>query len=255
MSLVVTLALLGWREARDLTDPCTRLPVGRRCIAVAPDVRLSVQAGGSVAVVLIPGFGDGVAVWDSLMPRLTPYRVIAIAPRGHGRLSSRPASGFDFDTLAADLVAVMDSLGIQRAHLVGHSFGGALVTAVAVRYPTRVLSVAYLDAAYDRQRQPQLGPPVTPPPYLAPYAQLVATHPTDYARLRAPVLAVYAEPRDPSLLAPWRPWYVASRAHLLAAVPGAHVVTLSATEHYLWMQRPDTVAALLTAFWRESTLR
>jgi pimeloyl-ACP methyl ester carboxylesterase len=250
-SLVAVLALLGWREARDITDPCIGLPIGRRCIAVAPGVRLSVEAGGPEAVVLIPGFGDGVSVWDSLIPHLAPYRVIAIAPRWHGRRSSRPATGFSFDTLASDILAVLDSLGVRQAHLVGHSFGGTLVTAVAARYPERVRSVAYLDAAYDRTRQPPRGP--QSPPLRADlehYAALVLTTPADYARVRAPILALYAVPPDSAFRPVWRAWIAASQAQLLATRPLARVVTLDSTDHYLWRQRPDSVAALLTAFWQ-----
>jgi pimeloyl-ACP methyl ester carboxylesterase len=76
------------------------------------------------------------------------------------------------DTLAADVVAFLDSLAIPRAHLVGHSLAGAELTRVASRYPDRVRRLVYVDAAYDRAAQqrydslvpePRLGPAITAP--------------------------------------------------------------------------------------------
>jgi non-heme chloroperoxidase len=72
--------------------------------------------------------------WDIPVTTLSErgWRCVAFDRRGHGR-SDDPCSGYDFDTLADDIAAVLDGLDVQNAVLVGHSMGGAEV----VRYLTR----------------------------------------------------------------------------------------------------------------------
>lgn len=232
-SFAVLLGLLGWRATRPVP------------------VHLAVRVTEPPTVLLLPGYGLGVATWDSLTPRLTAsgYRVVAVAPRWHEG-SSVTSTGYSFDTLAADFVRVLDSLGVAQAHVVGHSSGGDLATALAVRYPDRVASVALLDAAYDRAVQPRLGTPSPPPAYLARYWQLIHRAP-EWSRLPAvPVLAVYAPPTDSSLTPRWRPWYAHSRPLFARTLPAAHIAVVDGAGHYVHQTRPDTVVALLTAFWR-----
>jgi pimeloyl-ACP methyl ester carboxylesterase len=63
--------------------------------------------------------------------------------------SSRPTSGYDLDTLAADILTVSDALKLDRVHLAAHSLGGAEATQLATTRPDRVASIVYLDAALD----------------------------------------------------------------------------------------------------------
>src|SRR5690606_29517476 len=65
--------------------------------------------------------------------------------RGHG-LSERPASGYDLDTLLADLRALLDAEGIDRVRLVGNSFGGLLAIAFALTHPERCAGLVLVDA-------------------------------------------------------------------------------------------------------------
>ena len=123
-------------------------------------------------VVLLAGLGNTAWIWSDFGRKLAldGFRVVALTRRAHGE-SAAPASGYGLDTLAADVVAFMDSLGITRAHLVGHSFAGAELTRIAARHPDRVLRLVYVDAAYDRAAQqrydsvapaPELGPDISP---------------------------------------------------------------------------------------------
>ena len=68
------------------------------------------------------------------------YRVIAPDARGHGG-SSSPADGVYGARLVADAVAVLDALGVQRAHVVGYSMGGMTGLALTARHPERVRSL------------------------------------------------------------------------------------------------------------------
>ena len=128
--------------------------------------------GRGEAVVLLAGLGNTAWIWSDFGPRLARegFRVVALTRRAHGE-SEAPAGGYVSDTLAADVVAFMDSLGVARAHLVGHSLAGTELTRVAARHPDRVLRLVYVDAAYDRAAQrrydeavepPALAPPMTP---------------------------------------------------------------------------------------------
>jgi pimeloyl-ACP methyl ester carboxylesterase len=65
--------------------------------------------------------------------------------RGHGR-SDDPCRGYDFNTLADDIAAVMDALELQNAVLVGHSMGGAEVVRYLTRYRSRRVAHAVLIA-------------------------------------------------------------------------------------------------------------
>lgn len=97
---------------------------------------------------LVHGYGDSPHVYDDIAPAFTPnFHVVSYARRGHGKSSG--ADSYSNAALAADLVAVMDSLGIAKAHLAGWSMGGNEITAVAGAYPNRVEKIVYLDGAYD----------------------------------------------------------------------------------------------------------
>jgi non-heme chloroperoxidase len=87
--------------------------------------------GEGPAVVLLHGWPLDSRSWEPQVPALLAagHRVVTYDMRGFGR-SSRPATGYDFDTLAADLDRVLTELDLRDATLVGFSFG----TGEAVRY-------------------------------------------------------------------------------------------------------------------------
>jgi pimeloyl-ACP methyl ester carboxylesterase len=98
----------------------------------------AVRAGSGQTVVLLHGYGESLLAWRALFDELTPHAdVLALDLRGFG-LSDKPPTGYATDTLAADVIGVLESLGIERAVLVGHSLGGAIAAAAAARSPERV---------------------------------------------------------------------------------------------------------------------
>jgi pimeloyl-ACP methyl ester carboxylesterase len=116
----------------------------------ANGVRLNVLDWGGTgpALILVHGYGDSPHAFDDFAPAFTDrFRVVAYARRGHGKSSS--GESFSNATLAADLIAVMDSLGIARANLAGWSMGGNEITAAAGLYPDRVEKIVYLEGGYD----------------------------------------------------------------------------------------------------------
>jgi non-heme chloroperoxidase len=103
--------------------------------------------GKGKPVVFSHGWPVNADCWDPQMEflRQRGYRVIAHDRRGHGR-SSQPDEGHDMDTYADDLAAVMNTLDIKDATLVGHSTGGGEVTRYVGRHGTSRISKIVLIA-------------------------------------------------------------------------------------------------------------
>lgn len=106
-----------------------------------------VRAGGGPTIVLVHGFGESLMSWRGLFDQLAAHAdVIALDLPGFG-LSSKPPTGYATDSLAADLLDALTALGVPRAVLVGHSMGGAVVFAAALRDPARVRACVLVDPA------------------------------------------------------------------------------------------------------------
>jgi pimeloyl-ACP methyl ester carboxylesterase len=119
--------------------------------AVADDgVRLHYRRSGSgECVVLVGGTSCNLGVWDAQWEPLTAaHDVIAMDTRGAGQ-SDQPADpeAYSVGRMAADVMAVLDDAGVDRAHVVGHSLGGAIALRAALDFPDRVAS-AVLHAAW-----------------------------------------------------------------------------------------------------------
>lgn len=96
-------------------------------------------------VVLSHGAGGTHAVWYQQVPELAKhFRVVTWDSRGFGN-SSNDNDAPGAEAAAGDLAAVLDRLGVERAHLVGQSMGGWHVTAFAMANPDRVLSLTLAD--------------------------------------------------------------------------------------------------------------
>ncbi len=122
------------------------------------DLTFAVQdEGDGPAVLLLHGFPDSHALWRNQVPGLVEagYRVIVPDLRGFGD-SSKPAEAdrYGILDLAGDVLGILDSVGVQRAHVVGHDWGAALAWATAAFVPDRVdhlvaLSVGHPSAFRD----------------------------------------------------------------------------------------------------------
>ena len=110
--------------------------------------RLHFQTAGSgPPVVLVHGLSDDHTLWRYMVPALAAgHRVISVDVRGHGR-SAKPHAPLEVATLADDLVALLDWLGIDRAVLVGLSMGGGISQTAAIRHPQRVRALALLSTS------------------------------------------------------------------------------------------------------------
>lgn len=115
-------------------------------IATAADqtpISYSVGRGGGPPVLLVHGITENSAAWDPVAERLSDdHQVVTMDLRGHG--ASGKAERYDLEAMAGDVVAVIESLDLfGQVHLVGHSLGGAVVSAVGAAAP--VASVVNVD--------------------------------------------------------------------------------------------------------------
>lgn len=100
-------------------------------------------------VVLSNSLGSTHRMWDAQVEALEEhFRVVRYDTRGHGG-SPVPAGPYSMDDLADDVIALLDELGVDRAHVVGLSLGGMTAMRLAARDPDRIDRVAVLcTAAY-----------------------------------------------------------------------------------------------------------
>lgn len=96
------------------------------------------DAGSGPAILFIPGLGGSGAFWSDIVPDFHPgFRTLVVDHRGAGG-SDRPDMAYSIDLLAADMIGVLDRLGIPAAHVVGHSTGGVIAQTLAIDHPRRV---------------------------------------------------------------------------------------------------------------------
>ncbi len=138
----------------------------------ADGVRLAVREwpGEGRGVLLVHGLASSSHIWDLVAPRLArELRVVAYDQRGHGS-SAKPSAGYGFERTAADALAVIRTLGLGRAIVVGHSFGANVALELAVRHRRAVAGAVLLDGGFLRMRDRMDWPTareVLAPPELA----------------------------------------------------------------------------------------
>jgi pimeloyl-ACP methyl ester carboxylesterase len=118
---------------------------------------LAVDDGGrgGIPVVLLHSLAGNSGQWAGVLDHLRAgRRALAIDLRGHGQ-SEAPANGdYSFAAMADDVGAVVDSLGLERFVLVGHSMGGGVALVYAGAHPERVAGLLLLDPIGDGTRIP-----------------------------------------------------------------------------------------------------
>lgn len=104
-----------------------------------------IDAGNGAPVVLLHGFPETNYAWRHQIPVLAAnHRVIAPDLRGYGE-TEKPATGYDKRSMAQDIVALLDTLGIDKVALVGHDRGARVATRLAKDHPQRVDRLVVMD--------------------------------------------------------------------------------------------------------------
>jgi pimeloyl-ACP methyl ester carboxylesterase len=93
--------------------------------------------GQGVPVLWISGLSGMANFWDSICPSLSGIMSITFDQRGL-RQSKRGTSDINIERLALDALAILDHLGLEKAHVVGHSTGGCIAMTMALTSPHRI---------------------------------------------------------------------------------------------------------------------
>jgi pimeloyl-ACP methyl ester carboxylesterase len=98
--------------------------------------------------VLVPGHWTGAFVWHKVAPllRQAGHDVYAVTCTGLGERVHLARAAIDLDTFITDVVNVLEYEDLHDVILVGHSFGGMIITGVAEKVPERLAQLVYLDA-------------------------------------------------------------------------------------------------------------
>jgi len=110
-------------------------------------IRINYQAKGEgEPLVIINGFTGNIRDWLLQTPAFKKrFRVITFDNRGSGK-SDKPEGPYSAKMMAQDTVALMDELGVKKAHILGFSMGAAIAQEIAINFPERVNKLILLGA-------------------------------------------------------------------------------------------------------------
>jgi pimeloyl-ACP methyl ester carboxylesterase len=214
-------------------------------------------------VLLLHGFPQDHREFDLILPRLhdAGLRTYALDQRGYSAgARPTPVSEYDLSEPTADAVAVLDALGVESAHVVGHDWGAQVAWLLAAHHPDRVTTVTAVSVPHPkalrlalRVRPSQRARFAYMGVFRSPVAErlLLASNGTVLRSMMRPLGAragLYASAmREPGRLTGALNWYRALSGKALA---GAGVITVPTT--YVWSDKDPVVgltAALRTADW------
>jgi pimeloyl-ACP methyl ester carboxylesterase len=225
----------------------------------------SASGSGSPVILLHGGLGHS-GNWGYQVPALlaSGSRTVVIDSRGHGR-STRDARPYSYELMASDVLAVMDTLRIEQAALVGWSDGACTAMVLAASAPERVAGVFFFACNMDRSGVK----PFEPTPTLD---RCFSRHTKDYAELSATPDQFRSFVDAVGLMQRTQPDYSADdlagigvpvaivqsehdefikREHaeyLARSIPDANLVILNGVSHFAPLQRPAQFNAAMLAF-------
>jgi 3-oxoadipate enol-lactonase len=241
-------------------------------------------------LVLVHGYTGDITDWRHQLPAFSPsFRVLIADNRGHGK-SEAPGdrSSYTVEQMTADMMALVDDLGFERFHLLGHSMGGAIAQEIAIASPERLLSLTLHDTTNSfaaplmnsalavwrdyrfkvaesegMHAVAAMTSPFPPPPHM-PAARLEETR----DRLAAMTVDAFigaweglaawqgAETRAAAITAPSLVIYgdidtqfiIDGSLSLAATIPGAQLAVIPQSGHQPQFERPEQFNAALGAF-------
>ncbi|MCU0527623.1 MAG: alpha/beta hydrolase [Elainella sp. Prado103] len=124
----------------------------QHCFIETNHIRLHcVTQGEGELVILLHGFPEFWYSWRYQIPTLSRhFKVVVPDLRGYND-SDKPNTGYDLDTLSADIQGLIEYLGYARAHIVGHDWGGTIAWHFAQRFPHWLDRLAILNAPHPQQ--------------------------------------------------------------------------------------------------------
>ena len=223
---------------------------------------------GSPVILLHGGLGHS-GNWGYQVPTLIQngYRAVVIDSRGHGR-STRDERPYTYELMASDVLAVMDTLQIEKAAFVGWSDGAVIALILAHKTPERVAGVFFFACNMDPSgtKEFEFGPLVQRcfARHIKDYAQLSATpdqfdqfseavglmqrtqpnySAEDLAQIHVPVAIVHSGHDE---------FIKREHAEYLArSIPNAEFLYLPGVSHFAPLQRPEPFNSAILAFLRK----
>ena len=114
--------------------------------------------GDGPPILALHGLASSAHWYDIVAPLLRDrYRIVAPDQRGHGQ-TTQATDGYGWHSVASDAVGLLDLLGIEKAVVFGHSWGGNVAVATAAHYPERVAALVMIDGGFF---SPQMIPGAT----------------------------------------------------------------------------------------------
>ena len=222
--------------------------------------------GSGPTVILLHGGIGHSGNWGYQVPALVSsgYHTVVIDSRGHGR-STRDERPFSYELMAADVLAVMDTLNLEKAALVGWSDGAVIALILCDKSPAHVAGVFFFACNMDPsgtkefEFTPIIGRCISR--HMKDYAQLSATpeqfnefseavglmqrtqpnySADDLAEISVPVVVVHSEHDE--FIKPEHAEYLAR------SIPNAELVYLPGVSHFAPLQRPGQFNRTLLAF-------
>lgn len=113
---------------------------------------------GREPILALHGLASSAHWYDIVAPLLRDrYRIVAPDQRGHGQ-TTQASDGYGWHSVASDAVGLLDALGIEKAIVFGHSWGGNVAVGLAAHYPERVAALVMIDGGFF---SPQMLPGAT----------------------------------------------------------------------------------------------
>lgn len=134
------------------------MTVQDRYLNVGFNLHVREWRGAKNSFVLLHGLASNSRTWDAVAGHLAGagHHVVAVDQRGHG-LSDKPAEGYDFAAISADLARLLPQLHLTRPILVGQSWGGNVVLELAARHPELICGLGFVDGGFlDLQSRPNM---------------------------------------------------------------------------------------------------
>lgn len=224
---------------------------------------------GSPVILLHGGLGHS-GNWGYQVPALIDagYRVILIDSRGHGR-STRDSRPYKYELMASDVLAVMDTLHIEKSAVVGWSDGACTALILAVKAPARITSVFFfgcnmdpsgtkefkstptIDRCFNRHAKDYAQLSSTPDQFdafVTAVTTMMKTEPNysakDLAEIRVSVAIVQSEHDE--FIKPEHAEYLAR------SIPEAELIFLPGVSHFAPLQRPEQFNNAILTFLRKT---
>lgn len=220
---------------------------------------------GAPVILLHGGLGNS-GNWGYQVPALVDqgYRAVLIDSRGHGR-STRDAQPYSYEQMASDVLAVMDTLHLEKPALVGWSDGACTALVLAAKHPERAAGVFFFACNMDPSGTKEFE-------FTPIIGRCINRHKKDYAQLSATPTQFDAFAEAVGLMQRTQPNYTANdlaqihvpvtivhsehdefikREHaeyLARSIPNAEFVYLPGVSHFAPLQRPDQFNRVILAF-------